>query len=101
MKTRDLRSLTSLAARLGLLVAIFSAAEFYNASLRGICSINSFFSCALVDESGRTSTFWIPDYAWGIGGFVAILLVAGLAEQRAAEPWWGYGLVALTTAGVA
>jgi uncharacterized membrane protein len=101
MKTRDLRSLTTLAAGIGLLVAIFAAAEFFDASLRGICSINSFFSCALVDESGRTSTLGIPDYLWGIGGFVAILVVAGLAERWDDDPRWAYGLVLLTSAGVA
>ncbi|MGP8078229.1 MAG: vitamin K epoxide reductase family protein [Thermoplasmata archaeon] len=101
MKTRDLRSLTGLAAGLGLLVAIFAAAEFFDASLRGICSINSFFSCALVDESGRTTTFGVQDYLWGIGGFVLILVLAGLAEQRKENPLWAYALVVVTTAGVA
>jgi uncharacterized membrane protein len=100
MKTRDLRSLTSLSAGLGLVVALFAAAEFFDASLRGICSINGFFSCATVDESGRTSTFGIPDYLWGIGGFILILVLAGLAEQRAREPRWSYALALLTTAGV-
>jgi uncharacterized membrane protein len=100
MKTRDLRSLTSLSAGLGLVVALFSAAEFLDASLRGICSINSFFSCALVDQSGKTTTFGIQDYLWGIGGFVAILLIAGIAERWAEQPLWGYLLVLLTTAGV-
>lgn len=100
MKTRDLRSLVSLSAGLGLLVAIFAAAEFFDASLRGICSINSFFSCALVDESGRTSTLGIPDYLWGIGGFVLILFVAAVAERRSDAPRWTYGLVLLTSAGI-
>jgi uncharacterized membrane protein len=101
MRTRDLRSLTSLAAGLGLLVAIFAAAEFFDASLRGVCSINSFFSCALVDESGRTSTLGIPDYLWGIGGFVAILVVAALAERNDDDVRWAYALVFFTTGGVA
>jgi uncharacterized membrane protein len=100
VKTRDLRTMTGLSAGLGLLVALFASAEFYDATLRAICTINSFFSCNLVDESGKTSTLWIPDYVWGIAGFVAILVVAGIAEQRSNDARWAYGLVALTTAGV-
>lgn len=101
MKTRDVRSLIGLAAGLGLVVAIFSAAEFFDAGLRGICTVNSFFSCKVVDESGRTSTFGIPDYLWGIGGFVGILVVAALAERFPADPRGAYGLALLTSAGVA
>jgi len=101
MKTRDLRSATSLAAGLGLLVAIFAAAEFFDSALRGICSINSFFSCALVDQSGRTTTLGIPDYLWGIGGFVLILVLAGLAERSPKDVRYAYALVLLTSAGVA
>lgn len=101
MKSRDVRSLVGLSAGLGLVVAIFAAAEFVDASLRGICSINSFFSCQVVDASGKTSTLGIPDYWWGIVGFLGILIVAGIAEQRRRDPRWTYGLVALTTAGVA
>jgi len=101
MKTRDLRTLTGLSAGLGLVVALFAAAEFYDASLRAICTVNAFFSCAAVDASGRTTTLWIPDYVWGVAGFVAILIVAGLAEQRSDDRRGAYGLVALTSAGVA
>ncbi len=100
MRTRDLRSITTLAAVLGLVVAIFAALEFFDASLRGICSINSFFSCALVDQSGRTTTLGVPDYAWGIGGFVAILVVAALGERAPDDPRRAYALVALTSAGI-
>ena len=82
MRTSSVRGAIYLAGMLGLLVAIFAAAEFYTASLRSVCSINQFFSCATVDRSGKTSTFGIPDYLWGIGGFVVLLVVAGLAERR-------------------
>lgn len=100
MRTRDLRSLISLGAILGLLVAIFSALEFYDTALRGICTVNSFFSCAVVDQSGKTSTLGIPDYLWGIGGFVLILIVAGIAEARAKVPAWTYLLALIATGGV-
>ncbi|HTT15828.1 MAG TPA: vitamin K epoxide reductase family protein [Thermoplasmata archaeon] len=82
MRTQSIRGVVYLAGGLGLLVAVFATAEFYTASLRGVCSINQFFSCATVDQSGKTSTLGIPDYLWGIGGFLALLIVAGLAERR-------------------
>lgn len=100
MQTRTVRSVIYLAAGLGLIVSVFAAAEFFDATLRSICSINSFFSCALVDQSGRTSTLGVPDYAWGIGGFLAILVVAGIAEVRPSAPVWSYALLGLTSAGV-
>jgi uncharacterized membrane protein len=101
MKTRTIRSVVYLAAGIGLIVAIFAAAEFFEASLRSFCTVNTFFSCAAVDNSGRTTTLGIPDYLWGIGGFLAILVVAGLAESRRSDPRYTYVLLGVTTAGVA
>ena len=101
MRVRTLRSVVYLAAGLGLIVAVFAAAEFFDASLRSICSVSSFFSCQLVDQSGLTTTLGVPDYLWGIGGFVAILVVAALAEQRPADRRRAYALLGVTTAGVA
>ncbi|MGI0131248.1 MAG: vitamin K epoxide reductase family protein [Thermoplasmata archaeon] len=101
MRTRSIRSVVYLAAGLGLLVAIFAAAEFLDATLRSVCSVNSFFSCSLIDESSFTNTLGVPDYLWGIGGFVAILIAAALAEQRPADPRRAYALLGITTVGVA
>ena len=101
MQTRTLWSIVYFAAGLGLIIALFATAEFFDAALRQVCSFNSFFSCQLIDQSGRTNTLGIPDYAWGIGGFVAILGIAGLSEARSQIRAWTYGLVAVTTAGVA
>jgi uncharacterized membrane protein len=100
MQTRNLRSVIYLAAGLGLIVAIFAAAEFFDASLRAVCSVSSFFSCQLVDESGLTNTLGVPDYLWGIGGFVAILVVAALAEQRPSDLRRTYALLGVTSLGV-
>ncbi len=100
MRTRNLRSLIYLAGGIGLVVSFFAAAEFFDASLRAICSVNSFFSCALVDESSKTTTLGIQDYVWGIGGFLVILVVAGIAEKRPREVAWAYALLFLTTLGV-
>jgi uncharacterized membrane protein len=101
MRLRTVRSVVYLGAGLGLIVALFAAAEFFDAALRSACSVTSFFSCQLVDQSGLTTTLGIPDYLWGIGGFVAILVAAALAEQRPADPRWAYALLGVTTLGVA
>ncbi|MFZ0890900.1 MAG: vitamin K epoxide reductase family protein [Thermoplasmata archaeon] len=101
MQTRTLWSVVYFAAGLGLIISLFAAAEFFDAALRQVCSFNSFFSCQLIDQSGRTNTLGIPDYAWGIGGFIAILAIAGVSETRSAVQAWKYTLLAVTTAGVA
>jgi len=101
MRTRTLRSAIYLAAGIGLLVSIFAAAEFFDASLEALCSVNSFFSCALVDQSGKTTTLGIQDYLWGIGGFVVMFVFAAIAEKRPREVLWAYGLALVTTVGVA
>jgi uncharacterized membrane protein len=100
MRTRSLRSLVYFAAGLGLLVAVFAAAEFFDAALRSVCSVNSFFSCSLIDESAYTTTLGIPDYLWGTGGFVLILVAAALAEQRPKDLNRAYFLLGVTTLGV-
>ena len=100
MRTASLRGLIYLSGGVGLLVAIFSAAEFYQASLRSVCSINQFFSCATVDRSGLTTTLGIQDYVWGIAGFVALLIVAGIAEKRPRDVRPAYLLTALATGAV-
>ncbi len=101
MRIRTIRSLIYLAAGIGLIVSIFAAFEYYEASLRALCTISAFFSCAAVDQSGKTTTLGIPDYLWGVGGFVLILIVAGIAESRSAERRWPYLLLGLTAFGVA
>jgi uncharacterized membrane protein len=101
MRTRSVRSVVYLGAGLGLIVAIFAAVEFFDASIRVACTVNSWVSCAAVDNSGLTSTLWVPDWLWGIGGFVVILIVASLAEQRPDDPRRAYALLAVTTGGVA
>ncbi len=101
MRTTSLRTVVNLAAGLGLLVSIFSTVEYFETSLQGLCSVNAFLSCGAVAESGRTTTLGIPDYLYGLGGFVLILIVAGIAEKRSTERWPILALVGLTTLGVA
>ena len=100
VRERTVRSLVYFAAGLGLIVAIFAAAEFYDASLRAVCSVSAFFSCSAVDSSGYTNTLGLPDWLWGVGGFVLILLFAGLAEQRPEDRRRAYLLLTVTTLGV-
>ncbi len=101
MRTRSVRSLVYLAGGVGLIVSIFAALEYYEASLRRLCTISSFFSCATVDVSGRTTTLGLPDFLWGVGGFVLILVVAGLAERWPRDRRYAYALLGVTTLGVA
>jgi len=100
MRTRTLRSLVYFVGGLGLIISLFATAEFFDASLRRICSVSSFLSCSAVDNSGLTSTLGIPDYAWGVGGFAVILLVAGLAERAPQSITRAGVLLAVTTAGI-
>ncbi len=101
MKTRSLRSYVYLTGTFGLLVAIYAGLETVFAGLRSSCSINSYFSCSAVDASGKTTLFGIPDAAVGIAGFVAILVVAALAERNSRDLRFLYALAVVTTLGVA
>jgi uncharacterized membrane protein len=100
MRNRSIRSLVYFAAALGLVVALFAAAEYFDAALRSVCSVNSFFSCALIDNSGKTTTLGVPDYLWGIGGFVLIFVAAYLAEKRPKDLNRAYFLLAVTSIGL-
>ncbi|HKN07731.1 MAG: vitamin K epoxide reductase family protein [Thermoplasmata archaeon] len=101
MRTRDIRSVIYLAGGFGLIVAIYTYFETVEASLQKYCTLNAYVSCGAVANSGRTTLFGIPDSFIGIGGFVLILLVAGIAESRRKELLWPYLLLLLTTGGVA
>jgi uncharacterized membrane protein len=100
MRLRSIRSLIYLAGGLGLIVALFAAAEFFDASLSQVCSFGGGFSCATVLKSGLTTTFGVQDWIWGVLGFVAILAVAALAEAHRKDLRYAYALLVLTTAGV-
>jgi len=100
MRTRDIRSAIYLAGGLGLIVAIYTYIETVEASLQKYCTVNSFVSCGAVANSGYTTTFGIPDSYIGIGGFILVLVIAGIAETRKRELLWPYLLLIFTTAGV-
>jgi uncharacterized membrane protein len=100
MQTRTLRSVVYFTAGLGLILSLFAAAEFYDASLRAVCNVNGYIQCGKVDSSGLTTIFSVQDYYFGIAGFVLILVVAVLSERRAGDPRFTYALLAVTTLGV-
>ena len=101
MRIRSIRSLIYLAGAFGLIVGLFAAAEFVSPGLTAVCSFSGFFSCGAVAKSGLTTTLGIQDWAWGVAGFVAILIAAGLAERNRKDLRYAYALLGLTTAGVA
>ncbi len=100
MRLRSIRSLIYFAGGLGLIVALFAAAEFFDAALSRVCTVNSWVSCGKVDSSGLTTTLGVSDWIWGIAGFVAILALAALAEAHRKDLRYAYALLGLTTAGV-
>ncbi len=101
MRTRSIRSAIYFAAGLGLIVSIFTYLETVEASLQALCSVNSYVSCGVVANSGKTTLLGVPDSYIGIGGFLLILVVAAVAESRRRELLWPYLLLLLTTGGVA
>jgi len=101
MRARTCRSLIALGGALGLVVSLFSALEFYDASLTAVCTVNGFVSCSKVANSGLTLTLGVQDYLWGILGFVVILVLAALSERRRKDQRITYLLLAVTSAGVA
>jgi uncharacterized membrane protein len=61
----------------GLGFSAYAALEVLDPALSHACSVNAFLSCTKILTSGHT-TFppgWIPDWAWGIGGFAAMIAV--------------------------
>ncbi|MGA8664015.1 MAG: vitamin K epoxide reductase family protein [Thermoplasmata archaeon] len=100
MRTSTFRSLVALGGGLGLIISIFAALEFYDAQLSNLCTLNAFFSCALIAHSGKTTTLGIQDYYWGIFGFIAILVLAAWSERRRKDARLAYLLLLLTSAGL-
>ncbi len=75
MRSETLHALIPVALVAGLALSVLAAYEAADPAARGFCVISPFFSCARVDTSGFTSTLGIPDWVWGVAGFVAMLLV--------------------------
>ncbi len=101
MRARTYRTLLELGGVLGFLLAVFAALEFYYSSLTKVCSFSSYFSCGAVANSGRTTILGVPDWAIGIAGFLAILVLAGLSSRYRRDDRITYLLFAVTSLGVA
>ncbi|MGI0054475.1 MAG: vitamin K epoxide reductase family protein [Thermoplasmata archaeon] len=101
MQVRTLRTIVYLASGIGILLSLFAAAELFDAALSQICSFGGYVSCSAVANSGRTTFAFLPDWLWGLGGFVAIIAVNALGEQRPHDERYSYALLVLTTAGIA
>jgi uncharacterized membrane protein len=98
MRSETLHAILPLAIVAGLAFSLFAAAESLDPALQSACSINAFISCHKVDVSGHTSTLDIPDYLWGIGGFV-ILFVLDVQVYRLGRGRWLDTLILFSAAG--
>lgn len=96
MRAQDLHAVVLLAVVAGLALALFAAYETFNPAAASACSPTKLLSCQSVNSSGHTTTLGVPDWAWGIGGFVALLFVDVLA-YRTFERRWLTALFALST----
>lgn len=72
---RVLHRIVLLSLIAGLLLSIFAALEVLAPGLRSVCSVNAFFSCSAVDQSGLTSIDSVPDWLIGVAGFVLMLAI--------------------------
>ncbi|HLY77221.1 MAG TPA: vitamin K epoxide reductase family protein [Thermoplasmata archaeon] len=87
MRSETLHAALPLAILAGLALSLFAAAETLDPALRAACSVSPFFSCAKVDQSAYTTTFGIPDYLIGIGGFV-IMFALDIQVYRVGRGRW-------------
>jgi uncharacterized membrane protein len=101
MRTRNLRSLVYFGGGFGLIASTYAAAEVYDTGLSKSCSFNGVVSCNLILESGKTTILSVPDWVFGVVGFVLILTLAILAERYRRDSRFTYLLAAVTTLGVA
>ena len=100
MRAESLHALILLIAVLGLGLSLFAYAETIDPALRSDCSVNVFFSCAKVDQSGLTTLLGVPDWAVGAGGF-ALMLAIDIPLYVTWRPSLLYALVAVAALGVA
>jgi uncharacterized membrane protein len=100
MRSETLHAILPLAILAGLAFSLFAAAETVDPALRGICTVSPFLSCSKVDQSAYTTTLGIPDYLWGIGGFV-LLFALDVQVYRLGRGRWLDALTVVSAAGVA
>jgi uncharacterized membrane protein len=99
MRSETLHAILPLAIVAGLAFSLFAAAETLDPALRASCSVSPFLSCGKVDTSGRTVTLGVPDYLWGIGGFV-LLFILDVQVYRLGRGRWLDALTLVSAAGL-
>lgn len=75
MKAETVHQLLLLGILVGLAFAIYAMIESVVPALQHSCTLNSYFSCGKIDNSGHTTTLGVQDYVWGIAGFIALFVV--------------------------
>jgi len=100
MRSETLHAILPLAIIAGLGFSLYAAAETLDPALRSICSVSPFLSCGKVAESKFTTTLGIPDYLWGIGGFV-VLFGLDVQVYRLGRGRWLDVLTGVSGLGVA
>lgn len=99
MRAETLHAIVLVALVVGLGLSLFADAETHDKALQNDCSVNPFFSCSKVDQSGQTTTLGLPDYLIGIGGFV-LMLAIDVPLYRSWRPELLYLLTAVSAGGL-
>lgn len=100
MRAESLHAIILLATIVGAGLSVFAYAETVDPALQHDCSVNVFFSCAKVDQSGQTTILGIPDWSIGLGGFVGLLLI-DIPLYRTWKTAWLRALTVVSAIGVA
>ncbi len=90
---------TILCLVVGLAFSFYAMAESLTPSLQSTCNVNAWVQCGAVDQSAYSHVGPVPDYAIGIGGFVAMLVVEVLL-LRTYDPRYLQALLGLSFLGV-
>jgi uncharacterized membrane protein len=98
MRAETVHAVLLMGILVGLAFSVFAAYETLNPSIEGVCSVNSYISCQKIDTSGHTSTLGIPDYLWGVGGFLLLLLL-DIPLYRTWKRQWLLPVTALSLVG--
>lgn len=100
MRSETLHAILPLVIVAGLAFSLYATAETLDPALRAACSVSPFFSCQKVDQSNHTTTLGIPDFAWGVAGFI-VLFALDVQVYRLGRGRWLDALTLVSAAGLA
>ena len=100
MRAESWHAIILVAAFVGLGLSLYAAYEVTNTAAQASCSVSAFFSCQKVDSSSLTSTLGVPDWAWGVGGFV-LLIALDVPLYRTWHRSWLTALLGASVVGLA